>query len=106
MEGDLEAAKKRAADSKTITEKESQKAGMEGDLEAAKKSKKAEDKNMLALKEYIAGLHSQCDFLIENFETRKEARSNEIDALGKAVAVLSGADYSFLQVKEKTFLSK
>jgi chromosome segregation ATPase len=101
-----DSAKKRAADSKTITEKESQKAGMEGDLEAAKKSKKAEDTNMMALKEYIAGLHSQCDFLIENFEMRKDARSNEIDALKKAVAVLSGADYSLLQVKTKTFLSK
>merc|ERR1719456_1463561 len=101
-----DSAKKRAADSKTITEKEVQKAKMEGDLEAAKKSKKAEDTNLLALKEYISGLHSQCDFLIENFDTRKAARSNEIDALGKAVAVLSGADYSLLQVKAKTFLSK
>merc|ERR1719393_621729 len=101
-----DSAKKRAADSKTIPEKEVQKAKMEGDLEAAKKSKKAEDTNLLALKEYISGLHSQCDFLIENFETRKEARSNEIDALKKAVAVLSGADYSLLQVKTKTFLSK
>merc|ERR550514_562225 len=101
-----DSAKKRAADSKTITEKEVQKAKMEGDLEAAKKSKKAEDTNLLALKEYISGLHADCDFLIDNFETRKEARSNEIDALGKAVAVLSGADYSLLQVKTKTFLSK
>merc|ERR1719163_168309 len=101
-----DSAKKRAADSKTITEKEAQKAKMEGDLEDGKKSKKAEDKNLLALKEYIAGLHSQCDFLIENFETRKAARANEIDALKKAVAVLSGADYSLLQVKAKTFLSK
>merc|ERR1719428_2523213 len=101
-----DSAKKRAADSKTITEKESQKAGMEGDLEAAKKSKKAEDTNLMALKEYIAQLHSDCDFLIENFETRKEARANEIDALKKAVAVLSGADYSLLQVKTKHFLSK
>merc|ERR1719201_1151092 len=79
-----DSAKKRAADSKTITEKETQKAAMEGDLEAAKKSKKAEDTNMMALKEYIAQLHSECDFLIENFDTRKEARSNEIDALKKA----------------------
>merc|ERR1719486_1454639 len=36
-----ESAEKRAADSKTITEKESQKAGLEGDLDAAKKDKAA-----------------------------------------------------------------
>jgi chromosome segregation ATPase len=101
-----DSAKKRAADSKTITEKEAQKAGLEGDLEAGKKSKKAEDKNLMALEEYIAGLHADCDFLLENFDTRKEARANEIDALKKAVAVLSGADYSFLQVRAKTFLGK
>ena len=31
------------------------------------------------------------------FDVRKEARTSEIDALGKAKAVLSGADYSFVQ---------
>ena len=101
-----DSAKKRAADTKTIVEKEAQKAKMEGDLEDATKSKKAEDTNLSALKEYIAGLHADCDFLLDNFDTRKEARANEIDALKKAVAVLSGADFSLLQVKTKTFLSK
>ena len=32
-------------------------------------------------------------------QVRKEARAGEIDALKKAKAVLSGADYSLLQVK-------
>ena len=32
--------------------------------------------------------------LIKYFDMRKEARTSEIDALGKAKAVLSGADYS------------
>ena len=44
------------------------------------------------------------DFLLENFEVHKEARSGEIDAIGKAKAVLSGADYSLLQVKHSTKL--
>merc|ERR550514_1114236 len=81
-----DSAKKRAADTKTIVEKEAQKAKMEGDLEDATKSKKAEDANLSALKEYIAGLHADCDFLLDNFDTPKEARANEIDALKKAVA--------------------
>ena len=39
-----------------------------------------------------------CDFLLKNFDLRREARSNEIDAMQKAKAVLGGADYSFVQV--------
>merc|ERR1719243_26359 len=94
-----ESAEKRAADSKTITEKESQKAGLEGDLGTAKKDKKAASTDLMALGEYVASLHGSCDFLLENFEVRKEARAGEIDAIKKAKAVLSGADYSLLQVK-------
>jgi chromosome segregation ATPase len=99
-----ESASKRAADSKTITEKETQKAGLEGDLGMAKKDKKAAATDLMALGEYVAQLHGNCDFLLENFEVRKEARSGEIDAIGKAKAVLSGADYSLLQVKHSTKL--
>merc|ERR1719428_2701960 len=99
-----ESASKRAADSKTITEKETQKAGLGGELGTAKKDKKATSTDLMSLKEYVADLHGNCDFLLENFEVRKEARSGEIDAIGKAKAVLSGADYSLLQVKHSTKL--
>merc|ERR1719172_509838 len=99
-----ESASKRAADSKPITEKETQKAGLEGDLGMAKKDKKAAATDLMALGEYVAQLHGNCDFLLKNFEVRKEARSGEIDAIGKAKAVLSGADYSLLQVKHSTKL--
>merc|ERR1719252_429903 len=101
-----ESASKRAADSKTITEKETQKAGLEGDLGMAKKDKKATATDLMALGEYVAQLHGNCDFLLKNFEVRKEARSGEIDAIGKAKAVLSGADYSLLQVKHSTLKMK
>jgi chromosome segregation ATPase len=93
-----ESAEKRAADSKTITEKEAQKAGLEGDLDQATKDHKAATTDLMALGEYIAQLHGSCDFLLENFDVRREARSGEIDAIKKAKAVLSGADYSFVQV--------
>ena len=36
-------------------------------------------------------------FIYYNGALAREARSSEIDALGKAKDVLSGADYSFLQ---------
>jgi septal ring factor EnvC (AmiA/AmiB activator) len=92
-----ESAKKRAADSKAITEKDSQKADLEGDLHAAKTAKKERTVELVTLGEYISQLHGSCDFLLQNFDLRKEARANEIDALKKAKAVLSGADYSFTQ---------
>merc|ERR1719359_2604087 len=101
-----ESADKRATDSKTITEKEAQKADLEEDLETAKTTNKATKKELLALGEYIASLHGQCDFLIENFDLRKEARAGEIDALKKAKAVLSGADYSFVEIRTRHFLQK
>merc|ERR1719161_1027896 len=46
------------------------------------------------VKEYIAGLHSSCDFLIENYGARKEARTNEIEGLKNAKSVLAGANFS------------
>ena len=73
-------------------------AGLEGDLDQAVKDNKAAKGDLLALGEYIAQLHGSCDFLLENFDVRREARSGEIDAIKKAKAVLSGADYSFVQV--------
>merc|ERR1719395_252542 len=56
-----ESAEKRAADSKTITEKESQKAGLEGDLDQGTKDHKGATGDLLALGEYIAQLHGSCD---------------------------------------------
>jgi len=65
-------------------------------MTAEKKTKMTE---AMAKAEFIKDLHLECDWLISNFQVRKEARAGEIDSLKKAKAVLSGADYSFLQVK-------
>ena len=42
--------------------------------------------------------------LIQYFDVRKAARTSEIDALGKAKAVLSGADFSLMQTSSRKFL--
>merc|ERR1719253_799610 len=47
----------------------------------------------------MASLHAECDWLMQYFDVRKEARTGEIDALGKAKAVLNGVDYSLVQTK-------
>lgn len=94
-----EAAEKRAADTKSIEEKTAVKAGLEDEIVKNGDQKAAEEAELMATKQYIADLHADCDWLINNFQTRKDARANEIDALKKAKAVLSGADYSLLQIE-------
>merc|ERR1719399_1066059 len=93
---------KRALDAKSVVDKEAAKAQMDTDLQAAKDSKDAEEKELAATKQVLADLHADCDWLLENFEARKTARAEEIDALGKAKAVLSGADFSLVQTGSKT----
>merc|ERR1719213_577701 len=85
---------KRSEDSKMLTEKEAAKADLEtkiGEDHAAMKSAK---KELSTVDQYILSLHAKCDFILQYFEERKTARASEIDALGKAKDVLSGADYS------------
>merc|ERR1712070_904368 len=91
-----DAAAKRTADAASVTEKESMKASTEGALQGHKDAKTTSTKELLATLEYIQSLHGECDWLLENFDVRKEARANEVDSLQKAKAVLSGADFSML----------
>jgi len=93
-----DAAAQRAADTKSIADKTAAKAGLEADIVTNTDAKDAAAAELMATKQYIADLHADCDWLISNYETRKEARTNEIDALKKAKAVLSGADYSLVQI--------
>merc|ERR1719263_26211 len=92
-----DSAEKRATDTKSIGEKESAKADMQSALTAHGEELKSQKKEMMATLEVISALHGECDWLIQYFDVRKEARTNEIGALTKAKAVLSGADYSLLQ---------
>merc|ERR1719473_2176583 len=92
-----DASEKRAQDSKAITDKESAKAETETELQSNKESKQSKTIEAMETAKYIGGLHEECDWLLKYFDARKAARSGEIDALGKAKAVLSGADYSLIQ---------
>merc|ERR1719261_1805116 len=92
-----DSAEKRALDAKSIEDKESNKADLEAKLLKDGEEKTATMKEAMATHEYLASVHGDCDWLLNNFETRKAARVGEIDALTKGKAVLSGADYSLLQ---------
>merc|ERR1719428_1496091 len=70
-----ESAAKRTADSKSLTEKGSAKADMEAELEDQSQNKEDAGKEHMATLKYIASLHSECDWLLQYFDVRKEARS-------------------------------
>merc|ERR1719217_83635 len=92
-----DSAEKRSLDLKSIEEKNGAKAEAEAGLEKITEDTAATLADEMATAEILQSLHKDCDWLLQNFDTRKEARSSEIEALGKAKAVLSGADYSLLQ---------
>jgi len=94
-----DSAEKRATDSKALTEKTSAKAGLETDLQDDSDSKAATTKELMGTAQYISTLHGECDWLLQYFDTRKAARTGEIEALGTAKAVLSGADFSLVEKK-------
>jgi len=92
-----ESATKRADDSKSMSDKTALKASEEEALMTEEETKAATEKELMETLEYIHALHGECDWLLKYYDARAEARAGEIDALGKAKAVLSGADYSLLQ---------
>merc|ERR1719421_2302039 len=89
-----DSAAQRAEDSKSITDKEASKAALEAELLANKDALKGKQIELMETEEYIMELHKECDWLLQHFELRKEARANEVEALKKAKDVLSGADFS------------
>ena len=84
----------------SIEDKESAKADLEATLIKSDEEKKNKMTEAMNTHKYLSEVHGDCDWLLTNFATRKEARAGEGDALTKAKAVLSGADYSLLQRSE------
>merc|ERR1719321_100126 len=74
-----DSAAKRVADTKSITHKETAKAGLEADLQSAKEEQATKTKELMATEKYGASLHAECDWLIQNYDIRKEARAGEVD---------------------------
>jgi len=88
------AASKRAEDAKTMNDKKA--ALADGEMSAIDNKKSLYNTNVhqMDTMKYDGGLHAECDWLLNNYDVRQEARLDEIEAMGNAKAVLSGADYS------------
>merc|ERR1719487_1004141 len=85
----------RAGDSKALTGKTTAKAETEALLMTTKETRSATSTDLKQIATVIADLHAACDFIMQNFDLRKEARTAEIEGLKNAKAVLSGASFSF-----------
>merc|ERR1719379_719940 len=96
-----DSAEKRATDTKTLADKEKAKAELSAELEANTEEKGATTKTLMATLEHIQSLHAECDWLLQYFQVRKEARAGEIESLTTAKSVLSGADFSLLETSQK-----
>lgn len=93
-----ESSEKHAADAKALSAKESTKANTEAAVQKHSKELKTATAEANANSEYLQSLHQECDWMLQNFNVRQDARTSEIASLKQAMAVLSGADYSFLQL--------
>jgi len=83
----------RAQDIKSLTDKEGAKAEKEVKVENLKSKLSTSEEELAGIKEAAHNLHSNCDFIVQNFDLRKDQRTTEIESLKNAKAILSGADF-------------
>merc|ERR1719343_694533 len=87
---------------KELTEAETSEKDAQADY--AQLMKDSAGQELMAIGKYIASLHGECDWLLQYFDVRAQARADEVESLKRAKAVLSGADYSLLQRDRRVFL--
>merc|ERR1740129_2349533 len=79
-----DSATKRTTDSKALTEKGSAKADTEAALQDHSQARTDTVNELMATDKYISSLHADCDWLLQYFDARKEARAGEVESLKKA----------------------
>merc|ERR1719231_923264 len=84
----------RAGDTKSLTGKTASKAEIETKLMTTKETRAATAQDLKLAGSLIQELHASCDFIMQNYDLRKEAPTNEVESLKNAKAVLSGANFS------------
>jgi len=82
------------ADRESIAEKEKQVASTESEKSETEESQLANQASLDKLAELLQGIHNQCDYIIKYFDIRQSARTEEMEAIEEAKAILSGAKFS------------
>lgn len=65
----------------------------EEDIVTEKKARDEEQDDMFAVMSKLQALQQSCNFLMQNYDERKKARSSELEGMQKSIAILSGADF-------------
>mmetsp|Transcript_26667 Transcript_26667/g.64229 ORF Transcript_26667/g.64229 Transcript_26667/m.64229 type:complete len:703 (+) Transcript_26667:104-2212(+) len=74
-----------------IVNKQELKAQAEQDQSQAKQDEKQVEHDLEELNSYVGQLHKSCDWILENFDARQSARTQEMESIRSAKAILSGA---------------
>eukprot|EP00933_Yihiella_yeosuensis_P045397 TRINITY_DN40762_c0_g1_i1.p1 TRINITY_DN40762_c0_g1~~TRINITY_DN40762_c0_g1_i1.p1 ORF type:complete len:692 (+),score=232.11 TRINITY_DN40762_c0_g1_i1:89-2164(+) len=89
---------KREKDLASVQSKAKAKADTEEALVDSHQDKKAKEKKLASTQGMLVDLHKECDFLMQNYDLRKEARQAEQESLVTAKATLNSmSSKSFLQ---------
>ncbi|CAJ1333132.1 unnamed protein product [Effrenium voratum] len=76
---------------KQTTTKSEEKGSTEASLVEARQAKEGLGSELSELAALTGQLHDQCDWLMQSFDVRQSARSDEMESLDQAKAMLSGA---------------
>jgi len=82
----------RIENSKLVEDKTAAKADATGAAETHEENLAVVQTKLKGAEDQLGVLHQDCDWLLSNYDSRQEARTDEIESLKKAKAVLSGAD--------------
>jgi len=87
-----DSAEQRSSQQSNIKAQQGKKATAEGDLVESKNDQRLQLELGEDLRQSNKDLHGECDFVMANFESRRDARNEEIDGLKVAKSALQGAD--------------
>merc|ERR1719313_2157201 len=76
---------------KGIAAREAEKANLSIKKGDVTESERADEKDVLLIEKHVVELHGSYDFILENYDARKEARTEEMGQLKNAKAALAGA---------------
>eukprot|EP00933_Yihiella_yeosuensis_P000628 TRINITY_DN100_c0_g4_i1.p1 TRINITY_DN100_c0_g4~~TRINITY_DN100_c0_g4_i1.p1 ORF type:complete len:693 (-),score=258.74 TRINITY_DN100_c0_g4_i1:121-2199(-) len=82
---------KRAADSEAVVDKQKAKANAETEKLNHATAAKQESAELNDVQMYDMDVHTDCDWMLKNYQVRKEGRSTEQESLTQAKSVLAGA---------------
>jgi hypothetical protein len=86
-----ESKETRSEKMKGITDKEAAKAQISAKKQIVQEKLKGDFQDVDSIAEYVGNLHKECDFILQNYETRKDSRHQEVEGLKNAKAMLAGA---------------